>query len=267
MNIQLLLIDPQVDFCKPSGSLYVPGADDDMKRVAALINRLGTKLDDIHVTLDSHHQVDIAHPIFWVETSTGVAPAPFTEITHDSLANGIFRTFHPGMQQYALDYTAKLKANGRYPLYVWPVHCDIGSVGAAIHEDVYAALVGWELANFAIVDKVTKGSNYKTEHYSAVQADVPDPEDMAGTGLNIGLIQALQEADVIAIGGEALSHCVANTITDIANAFGDDSLVKKFTLLKDCTSNVATLEFLGDNFINAMTKRGMQISDSVSFFK
>jgi nicotinamidase-related amidase len=28
----LLVIDPQVDFCDPSGSLYVPGAEDDMGR-------------------------------------------------------------------------------------------------------------------------------------------------------------------------------------------------------------------------------------------
>jgi len=28
-NIHLLVIDGQVDFCDPSGALYVPGADDE----------------------------------------------------------------------------------------------------------------------------------------------------------------------------------------------------------------------------------------------
>ena len=267
MNIQLLVIDPQFDFCKPAGALYVPGADEDMQRLAAMINRLGGKLDDIHITLDSHHQVDIAHPCFWIESATNAAPGPFTIITVDDLTKGKYRTYHPGLQQYAVEYVGKLAANSRYPLCVWPVHCDIGSIGATIHEDVYAAIVAWEKDNFGIVNKVTKGSNYKTEHYSAVQADVPDPEDMAGTSLNIGLIQILQEADIIPIAGEALSHCVANTITDIANAFGDDNLIKKFVLLKDCTSNVPGFDFLGDKFINDMVARGMQISDSVSFYR
>lgn len=266
MNVQLLIIDPQNDFCNPTGSLYVPGAHESCQRLALMINRIGSKLDDIHITLDSHHQIDIAHPAFWLESATNAPPAPFTIISVDDLAKGKFRTYHPGLQAYAADYVAKLANNNRYPLCIWPVHCDIGSVGAAMHEDVYNAVRDWELANFAIANKVTKGSNYLTEHYSAVQADVPDAND-PGTMLNIDLIKMLQEADVIAIAGQALSHCVANTITDIANAFGDDNLVKKFTLLRDCTDNVPGFDFLGDGFINDMTKRGMTLSDSVAFFK
>ena len=50
MNVQLLTIDPQNDFCDPNGSLFVQGANDDMKRLSAMINRLVGKLDDIHVT-------------------------------------------------------------------------------------------------------------------------------------------------------------------------------------------------------------------------
>ena len=60
MNIQLLIIDPQNDFCDPKGSLFVPGADGDMTRLATMIDRISPKLADIHVTLDSHHLVDIA---------------------------------------------------------------------------------------------------------------------------------------------------------------------------------------------------------------
>ena len=55
----LLLIDPQNDFMDIQGAtLPVTGANDDMKRVAAFIDRLGSKLFDIHVTLDSHHVCD-----------------------------------------------------------------------------------------------------------------------------------------------------------------------------------------------------------------
>jgi len=36
MNVHLLIIDPQNDFSNPQGSLFVPGADDDMKRLATM---------------------------------------------------------------------------------------------------------------------------------------------------------------------------------------------------------------------------------------
>ena len=69
-RIELLIIDPQVDFCDPNrGALYVPGAEQDMKRLAKMIGRLRDKLADVHVTLDSHHFIHIAHPIFWRDTT------------------------------------------------------------------------------------------------------------------------------------------------------------------------------------------------------
>lgn len=265
MNLQLLLIDPQKSFCVPTGSLYVQGADDDMKRLAAMIKRLSSKLDDIHVTLDSHHQIDIAHPLFWIDSSTGKHPGPFTIISDADVAAGKYTTTNPSWLKRATEYVTALARNGRYPLCIWPPHCIIGSNGYSIHDDLFDALTEWEVKNFAMTDKVTKGSNFWTEHYSAVQADVPDPAD-PGTMLNIGLIQTLQDADVIGIAGEALSHCVANTITDIANNFGEEN-IKKFVLLTDATSNVGGFEFLGENFIKDMTARGMQLSTTVDFFK
>ena len=56
MKVHLFIVDPQNDFCVlddghgNKGSLVVTGAHDDMKRVAALVGRIGGKLDDIHVS-------------------------------------------------------------------------------------------------------------------------------------------------------------------------------------------------------------------------
>src|SRR3982750_3884422 len=77
MRVEGLIIDPQVDFCSPQGRLFVPGAAEDMQRLAAMVRRLGDRVDDYHVTLDSHRIVDIAHPIFWKD-SAGNHPDPFT---------------------------------------------------------------------------------------------------------------------------------------------------------------------------------------------
>ncbi len=262
MQLELLIIDPQIDFCDPHGALFVAGADRDMTRLAALVRRLAPKLGDIHVTLDSHHFVDIAHPIFWKDAS-GSAPAPFTIITAAEVETGRWTTAQPGMYRRALAYVQALEKHGRYPLCIWPPHCLIGSTGHAVVPELFAALQDWE-KRFAMVDYVTKGSNPFTEHYSAIQADVPDPAD-PGTQINTALLQTLMRADLIAVAGEAGSHCLANTVRDIANNFGDDRLVSKIVLLQDATSPVTGFESFQDDFLREMTARGMKLATTTDF--
>jgi len=262
MNIHLLTIDPQNDFCDPNGSLFVPGADEDMKRLAAMITRVGSKLNDIHVTLDSHRIVDVAHPVFW-KNSEGNHPGPFTIISAGDVKNGTWQTTNPGFASRGLDYVNQLEANGRYPLCIWPEHCIIGSWGHGIYPEISTVLQAWERDRFAIVDYVTKGSNLFTEHYSALQADVPDPGDHT-TMLNTRLIDILEKTDLVAITGQALSHCVANTVRDIIDNFGTDS-VKKLVLLEDTTSNVPGFESLGEDFVKFAVSKGMQVSKSTEF--
>jgi nicotinamidase/pyrazinamidase len=267
MNIQLLIIDPQRDFCDPNGSLYVKGAEKDMDRVALMVKRLKGKLDDIHVTMDSHRLFDVAHPIYWVD-SNGKNPAPFTFIDDADVESGRWSPSVPSLYKRSLDYTRQLKTNNRYQLCIWPVHCQIGSEGHGIIPNLLDALSDWERAP-AMVDIVTKGSNPYTEHYSAVKAEVPDPEDPT-TQLNTGLIKTLQDADIIAIAGEASSHCVANTVRDIADGFGDDAYVAKMHFLKDGSSYVAGLpndfgKTMEEQFLREMTARGMKITTTTDF--
>ena len=262
-RIELLVIDPQVDFCDPNrGALYVPGAEHDMKRLARMIKRLKDKLSDVHVTLDSHHFIHIAHPIFWRDT-TGKNPAPFTRITRSEVEQGVWTPTVPGLYRRALEYVTRLEQNGRYDLTIWPPHCLIGSPGHTVFPELFAALTDWE-SRFAFVDYVTKGSNILTEHYSAVQADVPDPTD-ASTQINTRLIQALENADQILIAGEARTHCLANTVRDIANNFGDDSFVSKLVLLTDASSDIPGFEKHAQSFMSEMASRGMQVSTTTEF--
>ena len=258
----LLVIDPQRDFCNPDGALFVPGADEDMRRLAAMVGRVKNKLDAIHVTLDSHHLIDIAHPIFWKDAD-GAAPNPFTIITASDVENNVWRASNIRCQQRAFDYVKALEANQRYPLCIWPPHCLIGSEGAAVTVELFDAILKWE-GNFEIANFVTKGSNPWTEHYSAVKADVPDPSDVT-TQLNTGLIKTLEEADVILVAGEAGSHCLANTILDIANSFSDDSYIGKLVLLEDATSPVPGFENLQEDFVKEMTSRGMKLSTTIDW--
>lgn len=264
IKVDLLIIDPQVDFCDPSGALYVKNAEKDMSRVTKMIKRIHPKLNDIHVTLDTHHYVDIAHPIFWKDSS-GNHPIPFTIIEESDITDGIWMTTLPSLQKKAKEYIIQLTANQRYPLCIWPPHCLIGSEGHKVVPELFNILIEWE-KNFNQVDYVTKGSNMYTEHYSAIKADVPDPGDPS-TQINTALIKTLMETDIIAIMGEAGSHCLANTVKDIADEFGDDSYVKKMVLLEDGTSPVTGFEKMQEDFINEMIIRGMQISNTKDFLK
>lgn len=258
----LITIDPQVDFCDPKGALFVTGADKDMERLAAFINANQQRISEIHCTLDSHQVIHIAHPIFWANSKCE-NPTPFTVITVEDVTNGSWRPFHPGLQQYAQNYVETLKKNGRYALCIWPPHCLIGTRGHSISPLVSDALIAWETKTISRVNFITKGSNFLTEHYSGVMADVPDDGDPT-TKLNTDLIKVLKEADEILITGEALSHCVANTIRDIAAKFGDDN-IKKFVLLEDTSSNVPGFEKMGTDFVKEMVGRGMRLAKTTSW--
>src|SRR5689334_15719595 len=108
-NVQLVIIDPQVDFCDPAGALSVPGAEADIHRLAQMIARIAPKLDDIHVTLDSHRLIDVAHPVFWKDSS-GRHPEPFTIITAADVEAGRWTPALPGLCRRMLAYVRALEA-------------------------------------------------------------------------------------------------------------------------------------------------------------
>jgi nicotinamidase-related amidase len=271
----LLIIDPQNDFCdiperdlppdplhpgaRLGPALPVPGADADMRRLAAFLHRTGGRLGAIHVTLDSHHPLHIANPGWWIGAD-GRAPQPFTPVSAADVRSGRWRARNPAAQAHTLAYVERLEASARYTLVIWPEHCLIGHWGHNVHPAVAAGLDAWERERLAPVDYVMKGSNPGTEHYSAARAEVPDPSD-PGTLLNRRLVADLQAAESVVIAGEALSHCVANTVRDVADAMGETG-VRKLVLLRDCTSPVTGFEALGESFLHDMTARGMRLASS-----
>jgi nicotinamidase-related amidase len=79
------------------------------------------------------------------------------------------------------------------------------------------------------------------------------------------LIQTLETADQVLIAGEARTHCLANTVRDIANNFGDDSFVSRLVLLTDASSDIPGFEAHAQAFVNHMVSRGMQLSTTTEF--
>ena len=263
MRLECLIIDPQNDFSDvPGAALPVPGASADAERLAGLLDRLDGRIEQIHVTFDTHQFVDIAHPVFWRDEQ-GERPAPFTQITVEDVERGRWYAFDLRLQQQALAYVRALRDNGRYTLTIWPPHCLIGTWGHNVMPAVAGALRRWEETGFKRVDYLLKGHNPGTEHYSAVQADVPDPTDPS-TQLNVGLIKTLENADLVAVSGQALSHCVANTIRDIADYFGRES-IRKLVLIEDTSSPVPGFENLAHRFLTDMRERGMRTARAADF--
>ena len=264
MQAVLGIIDPQESFCNPAlDELYVPGAQDDIVRLAAFVDRVGDRFDDIVVTLDSHHLFDIAHPLFWRD-GAGNPPAPFTIINAADIEEGRWIPAVPGLYAYCLEYTKKLESGKRYPLCIWKPHCLIGTPGQNVMEPLRGALRRWEERNVAYVTYVTKGSNPLTEHYSAIRAEVPDPRDPT-TQVNTGLVQAFEQADRIVWAGEAKDYCLANTARDLVTEFGSDAYIKKFVLLDDATSAIDPAQ--GDAFVRDMVRRGMEVATTADYMK
>jgi nicotinamidase-related amidase len=257
-KLSLLIVDPQNDFCDPGGSLYIKGATEDIERISDVVRRLKDRWDRIHVTLDTHHLVDVDHPIFWTDPK-GNHPAHFTIITVEDVEKGRWSPADRSLRDRMLGYVRALDASGRYPLCIWPPHCLIGSWGHNVFEPLRKALLEWE-DRYAMVEYVVKGTNPYTEHYSAVQADVPDDSDPS-TLPNRRLIEAVKGADTVVVAGEASSHCLANTVRDLAVHLGEEG-VKKLVLLGDCTSAVPGFEREAESFLEEMTRKGMQFTES-----
>jgi nicotinamidase/pyrazinamidase len=242
-----------------AAALPVAGAHADMLRTAQFISAGGSWLGDITVTLDSHHQVDIAHPTFW-EGADRAEVAPFTPITAAQVRAGAFRPREAAALARTLSYLDALEAGGRYTLMVWPVHCEMGTWGHDVHADVRSASHTWERAHLRQVRKVGKGENPWTEHYSAIQAEVPDPQDVH-TQLNTALLAALDRAELLFIAGEASSHCVRATTEHIV-AHLPGRRPERIVLLTDCMSPVAGFESQHQAFLDGMRGQGVRLATS-----
>ena len=276
-------LGPMLDLLIQPGKLYVPGGWEAMERLAAMIDRISDKIDDITVTLDAHQIVDQAHPIWWLNDSTGQQADPFTLLgvigkTIQSLdpANGMagtgveYRTKLPSLLHKggatgkgSFGYLEALAARGRQAHVVWPVHCEIGALGSIVVLALMEALQRWQ-SSFATINFLTKGSNIFTEHYGAIEAEVPDPND-EGTQVRAATVASLGEADIIAWGGIASSHCLAETFRGVDANFQGGNIVQKMVLLTDATAAVPGFEFLYDAFVAEMVPKGMKQETTVNF--
>jgi nicotinamidase-related amidase len=254
-RISLLVVDAQNTFCIPGYELFVGGrsglgAVEDNIRLCEFIYRNIDKLTHITATMDTHSAHQIFHPIFFVN-SEGSHPAPFSDIHVADLRENKWM-FNPDLaphfgiapeygQQMVIHYAESLQKKGKYALTIWPYHAMLGGIGHALVSALDEAIFFHSIARTSPPEYEIKGDKPFTENYSVIGPEVrtgPMGETL-GTR-NPKFIRHLQEVDKLYIAGQAKSHCVAWTISDLLDDIraAEPELAKKVCLLDDCSSAV-----------------------------
>jgi len=215
----LLIIDPQNDFVdipetyakrlppykdtpfdqqSDSAGLPVPGAKDDLDKLAVFLEKNGDKFDEIHVSLDSHTKTHIGHIGFWEENPIEegyVVPRPLQEfyvidndpeiyigenrainikttgkIEEMPIPVGKVKTKVPELQEWAYKYIKKMQEDPNKPIpCLWAEHCIKGSDGWKVYEPLLIQLN--KLPNKVFYHE--KGTNDLVEMYSIFSAEEP----------------------------------------------------------------------------------------------
>jgi nicotinamidase-related amidase len=256
-RIHLLLIDLQKDFCFPEGALYVGGrsgrgAIDDSDRIARFIYRNLARLTDIRCTLDTHFPFQIFFASFWHDDE-GRPLAPHRTITTADIRAGAVRP-NPAVAAWLCNgnyawllkqvefYCQELERAGKYTLYLWPLHCVLGSDGHALAGVIQEARLFHAFARSSSAGIEIKGGNVLTENYSVLAPEVllrHDGRPLAQR--NTQFIKTLIEYDAVIVAGQAASHCVRSSVADLLESLRaqDERLCRKVYLLEDCMSAVA----------------------------
>lgn len=284
----LMLIDVQNTFCIPGFELYVGGrsgrgAVEDNVRLCEFIYRNLGNITQITATLDTHKAMQVFHAIFFVDKD-GHHPTPYTDIHVSELQEGKWM-FNPALatqfdiapeygQQMMVHYAEALQKSGKYALTIWPYHAMLGGIGHALVPSVEEAIFFHSMARLANPDVVIKGESPFTENYSVIGPEVlTGPMDEILGVHDQRFIQQLQEFDRLIIAGQAKSHCVAWTVSDLLDdiMFTDPHLAKKVYLLEDCTSPVVVPGVVdhtdaADASYEWFAKAGMNIVKSTEAF-
>jgi nicotinamidase-related amidase len=172
-------------------------------------------------------------------------------------------------------YAEELEKKSKYALTIWPYHAMLGGIGHALVSSVEEAIFFHSVARVSQPEIVIKGDKPFTENYSAI-----GPEVLSGPmGETLGVrdqkfVEKLQEVDRLIIAGQAKSHCVAWTVSDLLEDIAqvDLELAKKVYLLEDSTSPVVVPGVVdhsdaADAAYERFAKAGMNVVKSTEVFR
>ncbi len=260
----LVLVDVQRDFVDPTGSLSVPGAQDDVARLLSWFYASAGRITHVYASLDTHLPLHIFYGAWWINPRTGAHPEPFTTITLEDVDRGDWAPV--AHAEWSRQYLLLLKARVKKDLMIWPHHTMEGTLGHTLTPALSEAIAWHSAARQAQPVYVSKGRTMRTEFYGIFGAEVPDPDDPA-SGLNTALLDAVMRHDRVYLAGEAKSHCVLETLRQIvARYHGQPDMLSRVHVLRDCMSSVAHPEIdfdaLAEEAFVEMRQRGVRFVTS-----
>jgi hypothetical protein len=251
-KILLLAIDVQNDFME-GGPLGVPGSLGDVGNLTRFIYENMGKITKIMVSLDTHQPMQIFHPAWWKDPE-GNPPQPFTLIRSRDVEEG--KWIPQLLPEESLEYVTRLEKLGKKELCIWPYHCIEGTFGCAL-EGQFANMVYFHsLVRQTEVKRLVKGLHPDTEMYGIFR-----PEYSRENLRNEKLLEEISTYDRILVAGEAKSHCVLESVSQLLEYFREKGIPgRKLTILEDCMSPIGGYEDVTEEaFRRFVEKDGIQV--------
>jgi nicotinamidase/pyrazinamidase len=267
-KIAVILVDYQHDFVDPSGTLFVPGSQEDIARFLTWFYVNAHRITSIYASLDTHLPFQIFYSSWWGDARTSEHPRPYTVITADDVDN---KRWVPLIQpDWSRRYVHQLQQQAKKDLMIWPYHTMEGALGHMLATPISEAIAWHSAARNTQPIYIEKGRTSRTEFYGIFGAEIPDPED-PGSSLNSTLLDAVMQHDKVYVAGEAKSHCVLETERQLVGRFAaEPTMLNRLHFLKDCSSSVRhpaiDFETFTEAELAAMQRQGVRIvlsTDSV----
>jgi nicotinamidase-related amidase len=268
VKLAVVPIDAQDDFSHPKGTLFVAGrsgtgAVDDAVRLTQLLYRYLHLITGIFPTFDTHFALQVFSAPFWVGPF-GEPLNPHTLIVAD--AGGVLNNIgldgavilrdvkprpemvwwlcganYPWLVKQMRHYVEELSRGGKYTLYLWPPHTNLGTPGHAMTGVLTQARFFHSYVRGVQSHGEIKGGHPLSECYSVFGEEVRTRFDGAAlSSKNTRFIDVLLGHDVVVFAGQAASHCVKSSIDDflVELVARDPALAGKIYILEDCMSAV-----------------------------
>ncbi|WP_188207550.1 cysteine hydrolase family protein [Alkalibacillus aidingensis] len=254
-KVLFLGIDIQNDFMD-NGALGVPGAHEDIMNINHFIYQNFDRITHIAVSLDTHYLKQIFHPSWWVDQN-GKHPEPLTVISLEDVENGKWQAIQN--QSESLQYVKGLEQKGQKQLCIWPYHCIEGTPGAALESQFSRMIHFHSFVKGVPIKKIVKGKDLLSEKYGIVKPEF-SPDDQT----DYELLQYISGFDKVVIGGEAESHCVIESVKQIAEHFSNQRyFTENIYVLTDCMSCIPGYEHESNQeWLHLIEQYGIQLFDS-----
>ncbi len=253
---------------EPFGTLSVPGAKQDLYNYLRFFYNNFEKITRVMLSVDTHYVWQIFHNSMWRDEA-GQAVPPLTPITTADIQSGKYR-FVGGDPNEAYKCVSYLEKANKGGVFLWPYHCLIGTSGWNLDPQLMQMVHFHSAARNVEPIIGFKGTDKFSEMYGVLEPEY-NPRNIVTKAL-LDAIASFDNStgelnkfiwDKIIIGGEAGSHCLAESVRQILKRFVNyPDIIQRIYILKDCTSAVGGFEKQMNDAFDEFQRMGVNIVNS-----